>query len=244
MQFSSEGYIVKIRSHGEKSAIVTVVCPKHGKVTGYVTGALSKRLAGIFQLGNKISFNAYARVEENMPSFKGVELATAHTADFMTNAHKIEALSSMCKLLDVCVAENDDLGRLYTAVANFFEHINDDNWLAYYSFFKFYLLEFLGIGLDIGECAVTGRREGLRYVSPKTGRAVCAEVGAPYKERLYAYPQYIAEHNYRPRYAEIANVLDMTGNFLSKNFLLQHNLKLPENREGLVRVLTMAAAAE
>jgi recombinational DNA repair protein (RecF pathway) len=48
MQFSSEGYIVKIRNHGEKSAIVTVVCPEHGKVTGYVTGALGKRQIGIF----------------------------------------------------------------------------------------------------------------------------------------------------------------------------------------------------
>lgn len=234
MQFSGEGYIIKIRNHGEKSAIVTLVSPQKGKMVGYVNGARSSRNLGIYQLGNYISFNAYARVEENMLSLKGVELLRSHTADFVLNNDKIEALVSMCRLVDECVAENDDLGFLYTTIDDFFTHINDSNWLVYYSFFEYYLLDFLGIGLDISECAVTGKRQNLQYVSPKTGRAVCAEVGAPYKDRLFAYPQYIADRNYRPQDGEIANVLAMTGSFLQKNFLNQHNLQLPENRNGLL----------
>ena len=234
MQFSGEGYIIKIRNHGEKSAIVTLVSPQKGKMVGYVNGARSSRNLGIYQLGNYISFNAYARVEENMLSLKGVELLRSHTADFVLNNDKIEALVSMCRLVDECVAENDDLGFLYTTINDFFTHINDSNWLVYYSFFEYYLLDFLGIGLDISECAVTGKRQNLQYVSPKTGRAVCAEVGAPYKDRLFAYPQYIADRNYRPQGGEIANVLAMTGSFLQKNFLNQHNLQLPENRNGLL----------
>ena len=90
------------------------------------------------------------------------------------------------------------------------------------------------MGLDINECAVTGQRTNLRYVSPKTGRAVCAEAGAPYKDRLFAYPQYIAERNYMPKNAEIADVLTMTGSFLQKNFLALHNLQLPESRVNLL----------
>ena len=234
MQFSGEGYIIKIRNHGEKSAIVTLVSPQKGKKVGYVNGARSSRNLGVYQLGNYISFNAYARVEENMLSLKGVELLRSHTADFVLNNDKIEALVSMCRLVDECVAENDDLGFLYTTIDDFFAHINDSNWLVYYSFFEYYLLDFLGIGLDISECAVTGKRQNLQYVSPKTGRAVCAEVGAPYKDRLFAYPQYIADRNYRPQGGEIANVLAMTGSFLQKNFLNQHNLQLPENRNGLL----------
>lgn len=240
MQQSGEGYIIKIRNHGEKSAIVTVVCPKLGKMVGYVQGALSKRNLGIYQLGNLISFNAYARVEENMRTFKGVELVAAHTADFVLDSHKTSALASMCRLLDSCVAENDDLGSLFNIIDDFFKHINEDNWLAYYSFFEFHLLEFLGIGLDIDQCAVTGVREDLRYISPKTGRAVCAAIGAPYHDKLYAYPHYIVEHNYMPTNNDIINVLEMTGNFLSKNFLRQHNLQLPENRADLLRILTLA----
>ncbi|MBQ8481943.1 MAG: DNA repair protein RecO [Alphaproteobacteria bacterium] len=237
MQFSGEGYIIKIRNHGEKSAIVTLVSPQKGKIIGYVNGARSSRNLGIYQIGNYISFNAYARVEENMLSLKSVELLRSYAADFVLNNDKIEALLSMCRLLDECVAENDDLGSFYTAIDDFFTHINDNNWLVYYSFFEYYLLDFLGIGLDISECAVTGQRQNLRYVSPKTGRAVCAEVGAPYKDKLFAYPQYIADKNYRPQGGEIAEVLAMTGSFLQKNFLNQHNLRLPENRSGLLGIV-------
>ena len=236
MQFSDEGYIIKVRRHGEQSAILTLVCPHHGKIVGYAKGALSKRGLGIYQIGNCISFNAYARVEENMPSLRGVELLHSHAADFVLHEDKIEALISLCRLLDECVAQNDNLGSFYGAIDDFFLHITDDNWLAYYSFFEFYLLDFLGIGLDIKECAVTGKRSDLRYISPKTGRAVCAEAGAPYKDRLFAYPQYIVDKNYKPQHKEIAGVLAMTGNFLQKNFLTQHNLHLPESRANLFNI--------
>ena len=237
MQFSGEGYIIKLRNQGEKSLIATLVCPEHGKIVGFINGAHSKRGLGVYQLGNYISFNAYARVAENMLSLKGVELVEAHTADFMLNTDKIEALSSLCRLLDVCVAENDNLGRFYKEVKDFFKHINDDNWLVYYSYFEYYLLDFLGVGLDISECAVTGKTEGLSYVSPKTGRAVCEEIGAPYKDKLYAYPQYIVDKNYRPKRAEVANLLAMTGGFLTKNFLAGHNLQLPEKRANLLNIV-------
>jgi DNA repair protein RecO (recombination protein O) len=237
MQFSDQGYIVKIRNHGEKSAIVTLVSPNHGKIVGYVNGARSSRNLGIYQLGNYVSFNAYARVEENMLSFKGVELLRSHTADFVLNEDKIGALVTLCRLIDECVAENDDLGAFYNTIDDFFVHINDENWLVYYSFFEYYLLDFLGIGLDISECAVTGTRQNLRYISPKTGRAVCAEIGMPYKDKLFAYPQYIADRNYTPQGREIADVLTMTGNFLQKNFLSQHNLRLPENRDSLLGLI-------
>lgn len=237
MQFSGEGYIIKIRNHGEKSAIVTLVSPQKGKIVGYVNGARTTRNLGIYQLGNYISFNAYARVEENMLSLKGVDLLKSHTADFVLNEDKIEALASLCRLVDECVAENDDLGDFYSKIDDFFVHINDNNWLVYYSFFEYHLLDFLGIGLDISECAVTGKKQGLRYVSPKTGRAVCAEIGAPYKDKLFAYPQYIADRNYCPQVSEIADVLMMTGSFLKKNFLNHHNLQLPEKRDSLLGIV-------
>lgn len=237
MQFSGEGYIIKLKNHGEKSLIATLICPEHGKIVGFINGARNKRGLGIYQLGNYISFNAYARVEENMLSLKGIELVEAHTADFMLDSDKIEALSSLCRLLDVCLAENDNLGRFYNIINDFFKHIAEDNWLVYYSYFEYYLLDFLGVGLDVNECAVTGRTDGLLYISPKTGRAVCAEIGEPYKDKLYAYPQYIVDKNYRPQRIEVANLLKMTGGFLIKNFLAGRNLQLPEKRANLLNIV-------
>lgn len=107
----------------------------------------------------------------------------------------------------------------------------------HYSYFEFYLLDFLGIGLDLSECSATGTTENLAYVSPKTGRAVCAEAGEPYKSRLFRFPQYIVDKNYNPELSEVADLLRMTEFFLNKNFFQTHNLKFPPNRANLLHNL-------
>lgn len=54
------------------------------------------------------------------------------------------------------------------------------------------LLEELGFGLDLTQCAATGGNDQLTYVSPKSGRAVSASAGEPYKDKLLALPQFLA----------------------------------------------------
>ena len=57
--------------------------------------------------------------------------------------------------------------------------------------FELALLAELGFGLDLGACAVTGTTEGLVWVSPKTGRAVSREAGAPYADKLLPLPAFL-----------------------------------------------------
>ena len=237
MQFSGEGYIVKIRNHGEKSAIVTVVCPKHGKVTGYVTGALSKRLAGIFQLGNKISFNAYARLEENMPQFRGVELVRSNVVHFLSNDKKLAVLSSFCELFKVCVPEYEPLEGVVRSISQFMDHLDDEMWLKNYAILEFRLLYFLGIGLDLGSCAATGTIENLAFVSPKSGRAVCLEAGLPYQNKLFKYPHFALNKNIAPTTEDVLDLLKLNEFFLKKNFFEVHRLQFPNCRANLLEKL-------
>ena len=132
-----------------------------------------------------------------------------------------------------CLAEKDSIEDFFKKIENFFNLIHEDNWLVYYSYFEYFLLEYLGIGLDLSECAATGSRENLKYVSPKTGKAICAAAGEPYKDRLYAFPQYIVDKNYHPQQREVLELLKMTEFFLNKNFFQLHGLKFPENRANL-----------
>ena len=53
------------------------------------------------------------------------------------------------------------------------------------------MLEELGYGLDLGQCAATGTREDLIYVSPKSGRAVSREAGADYADRMLVLPSFL-----------------------------------------------------
>lgn len=238
MQFKDEGYIVALRKYGENSLIVTVVTKQHGLLCGFVRGAVSKKNLGIYQLGNLINVDCYARVEENMLSLK-CELLMPIAVNFMNDAAKLAALSGLCSLCVACLPENENLERFYYYIESFFQLINEPNWRVHYAFFEFYLLEYLGIGLDLRECADTGTTENLAYVSPKSGKAVCAESGAPYKSKLFMYPHFIVDKNYSPDNAEVADLLKMTEFFLNKNFFQIHNLKFPPNRASLLANLAL-----
>lgn len=236
MQFTDEGYIINVRKHGETSLILTLITRAHGKLIGYVRGGHSKKNLGVYQLGNLIAVDAYARIEENMFSFRA-ELLKPSAVRFLGSSGKLSALSAFCELANACMPEKAELERFYYLVDSFFNFIDEDNWIVHYSYFEFYLLDFLGIGLDLSECSATGTTENLAYVSPKTGRAVCSEAGEPYKNRLFSFPHYIVDKNYNPELSEVADLLRMTEFFLNKNFFQTHNLKFPPNRANLLHNL-------
>ena len=238
MKFSDEGYIINCKKHGERSLILTVLCKNYGKVCGYVKSGLSKKNLAIFQLGNLIKFDAWSRVDDNMLSLT-VELITPHAVNFMSSPQKLTALSSFCALSEMCLPELQPLDRFYYLADSFVNLINEDNWLTHYCYFEFYLMSFLGVALDLEKCSVTGSYDNLKYVSPRTGKAVCEEVGLPYHKRLYAYPQFILDKNYQPKRNEIKNLLKMTEFFLHKNFFRTHYLKFPPNRANLLDNLNL-----
>ena len=239
MQFSDEGYIIKVLKHGENSAIVTVLSSEHGKITGFVKGAISKKKLGVYQLGNLISFNAYSRLEENMSQFLGVELLKSNAISFFNSEKKLALLSSFCELMNVCVAENESLDFLDFYVKQFINSQTFEQMLVQYSYVEFYLLEFLGIGLDLSECAATGTKQNLEFVSPKSSKAVCFEAGLPYKDKLFKFPHYVVDKNCAPNLTEVADLLKMTEFFLNKNFFENHGLKFPNNRGNLLNILNL-----
>ncbi|MDD4556799.1 MAG: DNA repair protein RecO [Alphaproteobacteria bacterium] len=232
MNIIDEGYIIGLRKHGDKSLILTVLTKHNGKLIGYVKGALSKKTFSTFQLGNLVHIQAYARLDENMLSFR-IELIAPVAVSFMSSPQKLDVLSSFCTLCHDCLPEKEPLERFFYYIDSFFSFINEENWFVHYALFEYFLLDFLGIGLDLSECSATGVTENLAYVSPKSGKAVCFSAGQPYKDRLYQFPHFVVENNYFPTAFEVADLLDMTAFFLNKNFFKAHGLKFPIKRANL-----------
>lgn len=237
MKFTDQGYIINLRKHGENSLILTVLTKEHGKLTGYVKNCLSKKNLAVYQFGNFVEVEAYSRVDDNMLSLK-VELISPTAVNFLSNSDKLQVLSAFCALSNACMPELENLERFYYYVESFFNLINEDNWLTHYAYYEFYLLEFLGVGLDLSECSATGTTKNLEFVSPKTGKAVCLEAGTPYKDRLFMYPHFILNQNYHPQAGELVDLLKMTEFFLYKNFFASHSLKFPESRANLAEIIS------
>ena len=101
-------------------------------------------------------------------------------------------------------------------------------WPAAYVRWEVGLLRELGFGLDLTACAATGVTEGLVWVSPRTGRAVSAEAGEPYRDRLLPLPGFlVGEGPATPD--DVVAGLRLTGHFLG-----EHGAALPAARDRLV----------
>ena len=224
MRFTDEGYIIKTNKHGENSLILTVLTRNYGRITGYVKNCLHKKNLSTYQLGNLLKIDAYSRIDDNMLTFR-TELISANAVNFITNPQKLASLAAFCSLCNSCLPEQASIDRLYYFAESYFGLINEENWLAHYCYFEFFLLDNLGIGLDLSECAATGRTDNLTYVSPKSGKAFCEEAGAIYKERMFSFPQFIINQNYNPSPREMADLLKMTEFFLQKNQIKEIRLR-------------------
>ena len=109
---------------------------------------------------------------------------------------------------------------------------SQSGWAQYYVAWECDLLAALGFGLDLGRCAATGTNQDLAYVSPRTGRAVSREAGAPYRDKLLPLPGFLWR-SIPAGSADIAAGLALTRHFLLHHLLVPQGGRLPEARERL-----------
>ena len=230
MIIKDQGFVLSAKKYGEKALIVTLLTLNKGKMTGYVSNGTDKKMRGLFQPGNKLFFEASARLEENMRRLFRIELLEPNAVIMMTDIKRLELMTAVLPMIIRLLNENEEVPLLYETASHFFSAPDIKQMLTWYAYFEFYALEYLGLGLSLDSCAVTGQTEGLTYVSPKTGKAVCREVGEPYHDRLFLYPHFVVDKTSSPSYAEIFNVLRMTEFFLKENFFKFHNLPFPPSR--------------
>ncbi|HYD67443.1 DNA repair protein RecO, partial [Azospirillum sp.] len=110
-------------------------------------------------------------------------------------------------------------------------------WPEAYVRWEVGLLGELGFGLDLDRCAVTGSNDYLAFVSPRTGRAVSAAVGEPFRDRLLPLPGFLIGRGFGGR-EEVAEGLRLTAFFLERHVL---NAPLPPARVRLADRLGRAA---
>jgi DNA repair protein RecO (recombination protein O) len=108
------------------------------------------------------------------------------------------------------------------------------------------VLEDLGFGLDLSTCAATGAHtDDLIYVSPKSGRAVCAEAGAPWADRMLALPAFLPD---RTQACTSASMLDqgfrLSGYFLNRHVFEPRGVEPPISRESFCAAALRAMPQE
>lgn len=232
MEWSDDGIVLGVRRHGESSAIVSLMTRQHGRAAGLVRGARGPKLRGVLQAGNSVHATWRARLADHLGNY-ALEAQTAHAAEILTDGSRLCALTSACALVEFCLPERQPDPDVHALLEGLMQALSGESWASDYVRWELGFLTALGFGLDLKACAATGVVEDLIYVSPKSGRAVSREAGAPYRDRLLTLPGFLRRHDAKPAMADIAVGLDLTGFFLNRFVLGPQDRTLPDSRERL-----------
>ena len=233
MQWSDDGFVLSIRKHGETSAIVTLLTREHGRHAGLVRGGAGRRQRGTLQIGNLVQATWRARLVEHLGTFS-CELLGAHAAALMDMKMPLLALGAATGLLELSLPERASHPELFERFAGLVEALAEPKWEAHYVRWELDLLANLGFGLDLSECAATGSKDGLAYVSPRTGCAVSVTAGKPYHDRLLSLPAFLLDKKSVADSIQFLAGLTLTGHFFETQIFTPDNRKQPIARTLLV----------
>ncbi len=236
MEWQGDGLILSVRRHGETSAIIDVLTRERGRHSGLVRGGRSRTQRPVLQAGNLVHLVWRARLEDHLGMFTADphRMIVAGIIDNMARLAAVTTITTLASLLP----EREPHPRIYDASLLLLDHLDDDAiWPALLVRWELGLLDELGFGLDLEKCAMSGVRHGLAFVSPRTGKAVTAQAGEQWKDKLLRLPGFIAGAGGAPDRDDVADGLELTGHFLARHVFEPRGVAAPEQRNRIVRWL-------
>jgi DNA repair protein RecO (recombination protein O) len=237
MEWTDEAVVLGVRPHAESAAVVELFTRNHGRHLGLVHGGRSRRLRPLLQVGNHLDATWKSRLADNLGHY-ALDLRRAFAAEMMDDAAALSAMTSMAEFARL-LPERDPHPNLFEVTLFVLGYLDDRTvWPALMVRWELALLEEVGFGLDLAACAVTGTSSDLIYVSPKSGRAVSAGAGEPYKDRLLALPEFLRRgRSGAVTAADVRAGFALTGHFLDTRVLRPRDMAMPGGRSRLLSYL-------
>ena len=168
----------------------------HGRYVGWVNNYKTNSILSSVQPGNLVKVLWKSRIIEQMGNFK-IEQISSISGKIFDEKLKLQALTSLCSLLEKFLPERQSYSEVFNATKAFLnvivinDEVDNKQWIKGYIKWEIGLLSSIGFSLDLKQCAVTGQKNNLYYVSPKTGKAVSKEGAGKFAPKLLRLPIFL-----------------------------------------------------
>lgn len=187
MQIETTGILINLKPFSERDVIAHFFTRDNGVLVGMLRGGVvakkNKPLVG--QLG-AIAWNA--RLDSQLGVFH-FESEKNLSAPLLLNPDALKLMNAAFALIYTLLPERESYSDLYENTLKLLQDlVMSESGIDAYLKWEIDLLHDLGYALDLTKCSGCQKTENLCYISPKTGRAVCGDCGAPYMDKLYKLP--------------------------------------------------------
>ena len=225
MYWEDYGYLISKNKFSENSVIAEMFTENHGKVSGIIYGATSRKIRNYLQIGNRFHIN-YTTKNENKMGYLKVEIEKIITPMFFEDKKILACIVSSMNLIKVLTVENQSNYNVYNLINNFFDFLNKKNWINMFIFWELELLKSLGYDLElqniVNEEIIDGKK--LYFVSNNN-------------EKKYV-PSFLVENNNEEKeYVQIYNGLKLVSDYLDKSILKPNNISQPKSRLEFINLL-------
>lgn len=186
MKLESVGILINIRPIGERDSVARIFTPDFGVICGVMRAAqIAKKNRPLVGQFGTMTWNA--RLDTQLGTFHWEPEKNMASA-LMTSPHALGMMNSAFALVSTMLPERERYPHMYNATIALMDKLSTTNATHAYLDWETELLREMGYGLNLSACSGCGTHENLEYISPRTGRAVCATCGAPYANKLYKMP--------------------------------------------------------
>jgi DNA repair protein RecO (recombination protein O) len=225
MYWDDTGYLLSNNRYNENSSIAEFFTEKHGRCSGIIFGATSKKVKSYLQIGNKLHINYNYKNENKLGYFK-VEIMTAHTPLFFDNYKKLSCITSGMSLIKLFTAEAQENYKIYYLIDEFFNILNHQEWIKEYIFWELKLLKLIGYDLELSKIAI---KEML-------GDKISYYVKSKIEKKII--PNFLIDLNdNKINNKSLLSGLKLVGDFMEKTILKPNDINYPNTRINFINSL-------
>ena len=225
MKWEDQGFLLSKNRYSENSLIAEFFTKNHGKVSGMIFGATSKKIKNYLLLGNKFYINFNSKNENNIGYFK-VEIEQVLTPKYFDDQKKLSCIISSMNLIKLLTVESQSNLNIFNLIEKYFIILNVENWLNNFIFWELEFLKLIGYDLEIKN-----------FVNEEIidGKKVYFVISSNYKKFV---PNFLVESNINEDNKQnIIEGLKLVSDYLEKSILKPNNIAFPNSRNEFLNLI-------
>jgi len=225
MIWNDSGFLLSKNKYNENSIIAEFFTEYHGKSSGIIFGASSKKIKNYLQIGNLLHINHTYKNEGKIGYFK-IEILKAFPPLYFDDKKKLMCLTSAINLIKLLTVESQENSKIFNLINDFFEILKNKNWIKEYIFWELRLLKLTGYDLELNKIV------NKKTIDNKTIYYVQSS-----KEKKIVPNFLIEPTNEELDINNLLNGLKLVGDYLEKTILKPNNINSPITRSDFIKVL-------
>jgi len=225
MNWEDTGFLISKNRYNENSLITEVFTKNHGKVSGIIFGATSKKIKSYLQLGNLLYLNYSSKSDNRLGYFK-IEIQKVFSPIYFDNNKKLLCIGSAMNLVKLLTAEFQSNNQVFSLIENFYSIISQKEWLKEYILWELELLKLVGYDLELRNLVSKEIKDNEVFYVVESSKEKKIVPNFLIDKKIYVNDLKI-----------LKNGLALVTNYLEKTILKPNNLPHPIHRLQFINIL-------